>query len=633
MNLLATDKLKVAVSSRQVAVFLCLLGALLRFWDLGNYSITADELSVLERIRFGSFSELILHGVVPDFHPAGVQVFMYYYCKLAGTGEWAIRFPFFLCGTLSLPLIYLICRNWFGNVSAIFSLGVCSVSQLFIVYSRLARPYAPGLFFCLLTVWFLQLISSESNDRKLIGYSIAAALSMVAAMYTHYLAFFFAGLTGLTGIFLLGKKTRIYWILSGLLASLLFVPHINLFILQTGYGGVGGPDGWLSVPDLSFFTEFIAYFFNHSLLVAFILLISAGMLSLMYAPDKPRISMLIVCLIWGLLPPVFFYVYSLKVNPILQISGLIFSSPFLVFACTSFMPRTFTLFHRWLSILLFSFLALFTVYGKHFYARRFFGEYRALAAYAENADKVFGKGKITHALNVESAFFGTYSLRHFAHPPVYAFYRITQKDSLALFRKVVDEASTDYFSFAWSNLVNPYETLDLIREKYPCLVERRWLYNAEWYLFAKAGKGFSEDLPQLSFSVPCDSNNLLNEKNPYGPTFEKPIKEAYVSSGQLVSCMADVMIRGSIQGTELVMEVKRGNEVVYWRSSSAQAFGLESGKRRNIYFSGRIPPSVRQDDLLRFYIWQHEKAEVKIYRMQIHSFPGNPGLYDFTLDR
>ncbi|MFN4853076.1 MAG: glycosyltransferase family 39 protein [Bacteroidota bacterium] len=633
MNFPGIDKLKEPASSRQVAIFLCLLGALLRFWDLGNYSITADELSVLDRIRFGSFSELILHGVVPDFHPAGVQVFMYYYCKLAGTGEWAIRFPFFLCGTLALPLIYLICRNWFGDVSAIFSLGICSVSQLFVVYSRLARPYAPGLFFCLLVVWFLQLILSEDKDRKLMGYAIAAALAMVAAMYTHYLAFFFVALTGISGLFLLGRKSRLYWMLSGLLASLLFVPHINLFILQTGYGGVGGPDGWLSVPDLSFFNDFTTYFFNHSLLIAFLIVTSIVLMSTFFATGKPSISGLMVCLIWGLLPPVFFYVYSIKVNPILQISGLIFSTPFLVFGFTSRMPRTFTLFHQWFSVILFSLISLITVYGKNFYARRFFGEYRALSAYAENADKVFGKGKITHTLNVESAFFGTYSLRHFSHPPEYVFYAIPQRDSLASFRKSVDNATTDYFSFAWSNLVNPYETLDLIREKYPCLVERRWLYNSEWYLFAKAGKGFSEDLPQLSFSVPCDSNVLLSEKNPYGPTFEKPVKDVYVSAGQIVTCMVDIMVNGTLQGTELVMEVKRGNEVVYWRSSSAKAFGLDSGKRRKIYFSSRIPPSVKQEDLIRFYLWQHDKAEVKIYQMQIHSFPGNPGLYDFTLNR
>jgi hypothetical protein len=588
---------------------------------------------VLDRLRFGSFSELILHGVVPDFHPAGVQVFMYYYCKLAGTGEWAIRFPFFLCGTLALPLIYLICRNWFGNVSAIFSLGICSVSQLFIVYSRLARPYAPGLFFCLLAVWFLQLILSEDKDRKLIGYAVAAALSMVAAMYTHYLAFFFIVLTGITGIFLLSGKSRLYWILSGLLASLLFVPHINLFILQTGYGGVGGPDGWLSVPDLSFFKDFIAYFFNHSLLIAFLIVASLGLLSALNFTGKPIISALMVCLIWGLLPPIFFYVYSIKVNPILQISGLIFSTPFLVFGFTAMMPRKFTLFHKWFSAILFSLLSLYTVYGKNFYSRRFFGEYRALSAYAENADIVFGKGKITHTLNVESAFFGTYSLRHYTQPPEYVFYAIPQRDSLALFRKRVDDATTDYFSFGWSNLVNPYETLDLIREKYPCLVERRWLYNAEWYLFAKAGKGFSVDMPQFSFSVPCDSNIVLSDSNPYGSTFEKPIKEVYVSAGQIVTCMADIMVSGTLQGTELVMEVKRGNEVVYWRSSSATAFGLESGKRKKIYYASRIPPSIKQDDLLRFYVWQHAKAEVKMYQMQIHSFPGNPGLYDFTLNR
>ena len=52
---------------------------LLRFFDLFNIPFTHDEFSTLFRTNFSSFSELIEKGVKIDAHPAGLQVFIYYY--------------------------------------------------------------------------------------------------------------------------------------------------------------------------------------------------------------------------------------------------------------------------------------------------------------------------------------------------------------------------------------------------------------------------------------------------------------------------------------------------------------------------------------------------------------------------
>ncbi|HRZ76743.1 MAG TPA: hypothetical protein P5248_05210, partial [Bacteroidales bacterium] len=66
------------------------VAAVLRLWGLG-YSFSNDELSALLRLQTTSFVTLIQQGVVPDFHPAGVQVFLWIWVRLGGMSEEWVR--------------------------------------------------------------------------------------------------------------------------------------------------------------------------------------------------------------------------------------------------------------------------------------------------------------------------------------------------------------------------------------------------------------------------------------------------------------------------------------------------------------------------------------------------------------
>src|SRR6187455_1639790 len=79
--------------------------AFLRFFHLGGFSLSNDELSALVRTEFGSLRELIDQGIRVDAHPAGVQIFLYYWIKIWGISETALRFPFALAGTLSVLFV------------------------------------------------------------------------------------------------------------------------------------------------------------------------------------------------------------------------------------------------------------------------------------------------------------------------------------------------------------------------------------------------------------------------------------------------------------------------------------------------------------------------------------------------
>src|SRR5436190_5899530 len=177
-----------------VLVFILFIGAILRFHHLGFTSLSNDELSAIMRAHQNSFSELIQNGVMTDFHPAGVEIFQFYWIKLFGDGVFIVRFPFVIAGILSILLLYLLAVRWFNKTSALFAASALCFLQFPLLYSQLARPYAFGLLFALASAYFWTLIlfpePNETIDRKKnLLLHIGFIFSMSACMHTHYFAF------------------------------------------------------------------------------------------------------------------------------------------------------------------------------------------------------------------------------------------------------------------------------------------------------------------------------------------------------------------------------------------------------------------------------------------------------------
>lgn len=119
------------LSNKLILFGVLVVAAVLRLYGFHELPYTHDELSALFRLSFGSFNELIEHGVKVDGHPAGVQVFLYYWVALFGEQAWKIKLPFALLGIGSVALVYAIGKKWFthsvGLYSATFLAGLTFV--------------------------------------------------------------------------------------------------------------------------------------------------------------------------------------------------------------------------------------------------------------------------------------------------------------------------------------------------------------------------------------------------------------------------------------------------------------------------------------------------------------------------
>ena len=303
-----------------------LVAALLRLWKLGQVPFMHDEFSALLRTRFDNFHDFIQQGIMPDSHPIGVQAFLWLWVRIFGWSEFWVKLPFALMGIGSIYLIYIIGRQWFNRKVGLLSAAFFAVSQFTVFYSQLARPYSAGLFFVLLMAnfWYKVVFGTKTTARDYIGF----ALSAWACSLIQYFSIAQAGLIFLTGLFFLPKERRkAYW-LSGISAVVLFAPTLPIFYQQLFVSGSIG--GWLAAPKSTFLSDFIQYTMNYSMLFMFTTGIIILLPLILGKRTKQNQPLRWAGLAWFVIIFVIAFIYSLKREPIIQHSTLIFSYPFVI---------------------------------------------------------------------------------------------------------------------------------------------------------------------------------------------------------------------------------------------------------------------------------------------------------------
>ncbi len=168
--LIFAPSMKNKLSLDNILLLLILLVAVvLRFWDFSNIPYMHDELSALARTHYSNLYDEIYYGVAKlDTHPAGVQLFIYYWTKLFGENEMVVKFPFILCGLASIIVAYKIAKFWFNSTVGLITASLMAVMQYMVTYSQIARPYIAGVLFSLLMVWcWSNYFFNTTTDKKM----------------------------------------------------------------------------------------------------------------------------------------------------------------------------------------------------------------------------------------------------------------------------------------------------------------------------------------------------------------------------------------------------------------------------------------------------------------------------------
>jgi mannosyltransferase len=254
----------------QCLLALTIVGGLLRFINLGFNSFWLDEASTYTFATM-SIPEVWQATTAGEFNPP-LFYWIEHFMLAFGNNEAVLRFVPALAGVLTIPLVYLIGREYVDRNVGIIAAAAVAFSPFLIYYSQEARAYSMALFFVAFATFFLlrSLKTDALSDWVLFG--IMSAL----AFWSHFYALVMIGALGLYALFvklpairkdLVGALKPV--VLAGVAFVICCLPLVpvtlQLFTKRTSGGATFGIQGFGIVVEtfrqLSGFSTEVMYLF------------------------------------------------------------------------------------------------------------------------------------------------------------------------------------------------------------------------------------------------------------------------------------------------------------------------------------------------------------------------------------
>ena len=596
-----------------ILLLIILLGIILRLYNFQATPFTHDELSVVSRLSFDTFSDLINYGVKVDTHPAGIQVFLWLWSKLFGMSEIALRLPFLIMGICCIPLMYVVTKLWANKTAALFTATIVATSQYTIFYSLIIRPYTAGLFFILLLLipWIKMVFKQEYHWKNVIAFGIFAAISA----YIHQFSMLTAFLIAVTGLFFVNRQNIFRYLMGCLLAIILYLPHIPIILHQISHKGIGE---WLGAPTPRFFTEYLQYLIHFSWISAIGIIVA-----IIYASQYRRElftlqkNKLIVSALLFFLPLLIGYFYSIWINPILQYSILIFSFPFLLLFLCSFINDTLSI-GKGVAIAL---IAITMTYGlvfdrKHyqFMEKQWYEiSYKKAVEYRQQK----GNDNVACMLNIKPLFFDYYENKYKSKID-----NLINRNTDNLINR--NEECLDYcFEEKIQRCNEEYlvvaglgdNELIIIQEYFPYLIEYIPCFTSEVYVFSKIKEdNAKEGMPLIYHEefIFDENTDMFQEFIPIKEFFLKDITPSRFSK---IVLSFDFETDSANTNYAVVMETMRNGKLIDWRGLNTSGFRLKKDNQYSISLPFRYELLIKNSKQIsqyhsKIYLWNIDKNEI-----------------------
>jgi mannosyltransferase len=176
-----------------ILLALILLAFGLRVYRLSSQSLWYDE-AVTAQVASRGIVELT-RWTADDIQPP-----LYYYVvagwtRVAGQGEWALRFPSVFFGVLTVPLFWALASRLFAGgqvrrAAGLVAALLAAVSPVYVYYAQEARMYTQLVFLGSLAGYALLRAGQARGGSQSTGWWFAFVLAAAATLYTHYFGVF-----------------------------------------------------------------------------------------------------------------------------------------------------------------------------------------------------------------------------------------------------------------------------------------------------------------------------------------------------------------------------------------------------------------------------------------------------------
>ncbi len=608
-------------------IVIMVFAAILRFWNYGSIPFMHDEFSALFRTWYHSVSDLIEIGVKQnDSHPAGVQLFIYFWIKLFGISEPGLKFTFTLLGLGSVFMSWLIARTWYNKNTALFTAAFMAITQYNIFYSQLARPYAPGLFFSLVAVWFWSKVVFNENLKKQDW--LFFVLFVAINSYIHAFTLFFNLLMAVTGLlFVRGRRLKNYlW--AGLAVLLLYLPGVPVFMAQLGRGDIGG---WLCKPNPGFLSGYFNYIFHFSSWFFVTTVAVTAFLSIKYFNSSKSLNKFrIIGLTWFVVTFAVAYGYSVLRSPIIQYSTLLFVFPFLLMAFFSFFDKL-PIGTALLSVAMITFTGLFTlIFVRLHYVEMYKQGFDRIPLNVISDLKQYHHHQVAVVLQAPDDKMFDYYFNKYNRKPDYL--KLEKKNNFPEIKESLKQQNADIVLFGMADYA-PFQYLEALKEKYPYVVKHKAWFNSEYWVLTKnrllSRTKNREDIIAVSSPV----SFRISENSKYGQSIEISLDTMALQQNSVLFVKAIIKSSKVTPDARLVIDWRdSADNAVFWSASPFKDFTSPDT-------SFVVTSTVRIRDIqahpdtgtVKFYIWKKDKSVINVEKIKVgitSIFPVEMGLYE-----
>jgi 4-amino-4-deoxy-L-arabinose transferase-like glycosyltransferase len=179
------DNIKsVLINSRyaQLLILITVIGCFLRFYNLAYNSLWLDETSSVTIAMMGSYANILNYTATMEPNPPLFVWIVYTLMTWFGSNEFVIRFASAFFGTLTIPVMYFVGKEFIDRNGGIIAAATFTLSPFLILYAQEARAYATLFFFVALALLFY-FRALKTDDYK---YWILFAIATIFVFWTHF---------------------------------------------------------------------------------------------------------------------------------------------------------------------------------------------------------------------------------------------------------------------------------------------------------------------------------------------------------------------------------------------------------------------------------------------------------------
>ncbi len=601
------------------SLFLMILGIGLFFRSLFMFSqgFGNDELSAWHRTNLFDWNSFWNEGVkVGDMHPAFYQVLLWVWVRLFGDSEFAIRSTSILFYITNSYLIYFICKEFFTKRVGLMIVSVYAGLTFFIINTVFARPYNSGVLFLLLL--FLGILKLASADRKKNKWLVIISVGFIGAMLSHYFAFLTAGIIGFLGVVYLvlkNEKKKIlnynvfFLIAGGMLAVILFIPHIPITIYQLNKGGLG----WLQPPKWNWLIDVYIQIANSSIFVAILFILGVFYISKNEWFKKQSLESYFAVSIF-ILTYIVAHILSLTYTPILRELITLFLIPFLLIFLFNSVNAIKSDVKFNISIIVFPLiLGIHSIYFNNLLKPFNFAVFKEIGAQTNYFRNRIDSSKY----EIKSNFSNVNYLNYYLDSPINeTIENWSDANTLYELNETAKKSQKQYFFYNWSNSFNTPMFYEVIRNHFPSVYSHKDYFGSAFNLFSKKGKrklqNISEELEikkikpletkdEFFGEIKFTADRFLKIKKPYNYLLIK-------SKGKLEGNSTLNYVAVLERNGELLVD----NEIPFLYQAFDQSKLIEVNKETEFYIAFDLPEKTLETDIIKVYFWNPNRLKCKL---------------------